>query len=139
MVSFVGKVDKMKIDQNEAWCSQVLNKFLIKCYQKLNSFHFQEPYACTHSYVLGFRYENPGKVSVHTEYLLYDFISTLGNVGGTLGLFVGFSFSGLISFLLSLMIKFVETFQGWIVRKENQTKIIDMQEKSTTGKGFWNF
>ena len=33
MVSYVGKVDKMKIDQNEAWCSQVLNKFLIKCYQ----------------------------------------------------------------------------------------------------------
>ena len=103
-----------------------------------NAFLFeQEPYACTHSYVLGFRYENPGKVSIHTEYLLYDFISTLGNVGGTLGLFVGFSFSGLISFLLNAFIKTLETIQDWIVRKENQTKIIDMQEKSKTGKGIW--
>ena len=41
---------------------------------------------------------------LHTEYYLYDFISTLGNVGGTLGLFIGFSFSGTISYILNFII-----------------------------------
>ena len=41
---------------------------------------------------------------MRTEYYLYDFISTLGNVGGTLGLFIGFSFSGTISYILNFII-----------------------------------
>ena len=47
----------------------------------------------------------PGKVVLHTEYYLYDFISTLGNVGGTLGLFIGFSFTGAFSYFLNLITK----------------------------------
>ena len=67
-------------------------------------YYMQEPYNCTHAYHFIYRFKNPGKVIVTTEYLLQDFISTLGNVGGTLGLFIGFSFSGLISFFLNLLV-----------------------------------
>ena len=66
--------------------------------------YMQEPYNCTHAYHFIYRFKNPGKVIVTTEYLLQDFISTLGNVGGTLGLFIGFSFSGLINFFLNLLV-----------------------------------
>ena len=51
-----------------------------------------------------YRFDKPGKGILRTEYHLYDFISTLGNVGGTLGLFIGFSFSGTISYILNFII-----------------------------------
>ena len=64
----------------------------------------QEPYTCSHAFMFNYRFAKPGKVILHTEYYLYDFISTLGNVGGTLGLFIGFSFSGTISYILNFII-----------------------------------
>jgi len=54
---------------------------------------------------------------LNTEYLLYDGISTLGNVGGTLGLFVGFSFTGSISFILN-----------FIISRINQNQIHDQNQ-----------
>ena len=39
-------------------------------------------------------------VIVHKEYLIYDFIGVIGSAGGTLGLFVGFSFSSIIDTLM---------------------------------------
>ena len=71
-----------------------------------------------------FRFENPGKVTVHTEYTLYDYISTIGNVGGTLGLFIGFSFSGLIAFALQSFLKIME----YIEKRSN--KITEQEEIS---------
>ena len=45
---------------------------------------------------------NPAKVIVQEEYLVYDFVTMIGSIGGTLGLCIGFSFSGLFdSFLAS--------------------------------------
>ena len=35
-------------------------------------------------------------IKVYKEYLLYDEAGLIGSVGGTLGLFIGFSFSGVI-------------------------------------------
>ena len=64
----------------------------------------QEPYTCSHAFMFNYRFAKPGKVILRTEYYLYDFISTLGNVGGTLGLFIGFSFSGTISYVLNFVI-----------------------------------
>ena len=63
----------------------------------------QEPYTCSHAFMFNYRFAKPGKVILRTEYYLYDFISTLGNVGGTLGLFIGFSFSGIISYILNFI------------------------------------
>ena len=60
----------------------------------------------------------PRKVNVKTEYLIYDDIAMIGNVGGTLGLFVGFSFTGLISFLLNTIINIISTIRKWTMKEK---------------------
>ena len=40
------------------------------------------------------------EMQVQSEYLIYDFNGLLGFIGGTLGLFIGFSFYGFISTIL---------------------------------------
>ena len=37
-----------------------------------------------------------GYVEVHQEYLLYEIDDVIGSIGGTLGLFIGFSFLGIL-------------------------------------------
>ena len=74
-----------------------------------------------------FEFENPGKVTLHTEYILYDLISMVGNVGGTLGLFIGFSFSGLIAFALKSFLKMTE----YIEKRSNK---IAEQGETSSGK-----
>ena len=37
---------------------------------------------------------------IHEEYLLYDETGVIGSLGGTLGLFIGFSFRDIIIYLL---------------------------------------
>ena len=44
------------------------------------------------SLIVDLRYARPYTVSVSREYLIYDFIGMVGSVGGTLGMFIGFSF-----------------------------------------------
>ena len=52
-----------------------------------------------------YHFGNPAKMIVHEEYLVYDFVTMIGSIGGTLGLCIGFSFSGLFdSFLASFKI-----------------------------------
>ena len=41
--------------------------------------------------------------TVYEEYLIYDVISAIGSVGGTLGMCIGFSFTGLISYIIHLI------------------------------------
>ena len=65
---------------------------------------FQKPYSCTHAYEISLKFNKPGRVTIYTEYYLYNFISTLGNIGGTLGLFIGFSFSGLVTYILNQIV-----------------------------------
>ena len=43
----------------------------------------------------------PKKVTVYQEYIVYDAIGIIGSVGGTFGLFIGFSFTGMISGIIS--------------------------------------
>ena len=48
----------------------------------------------------GFSYELSNlehKCKVYEEYLIYDTMGMIGSVGGTLGVFIGFSMTGLIS------------------------------------------
>ena len=45
----------------------------------------------------------PKTVVVHQEYLIYDTIGLIGSVGGTLGMFIGFSFSGTISQIITYL------------------------------------
>ena len=47
-------------------------------------------------------FSNPPYSRVFHEYVIMPEISLIGNVGGTLGMFIGFSFSGLMAFMISL-------------------------------------
>ena len=49
---------------------------------------------------------------MYQEYVVYDAIGIIGSVGGTLGLFIGFSFSGLISGLIEFCSKYVKSGSG---------------------------
>ena len=40
---------------------------------------------------------------VYEEYLIYDVISMIGSVGGTLGMCIGFSFTGVLSILMKMI------------------------------------
>ena len=49
----------------------------------------------------------------------------LGNVGGSLGLFVGFSFSGAIGYLLNIILKIYQKWDSLFHQKvENETQNI---------------
>ena len=75
-------------------------------------------------------FENLGKVIVHFEYLLWDFRSTLGNVGGTLGLFIGISFSGINSCILNIFVSTCQYFENMLGNKINLGNI-DMPEDNS--------
>ena len=62
-----------------------------------------------HEIYLAYNMAPPKTVTVHEEYLIYDTIGLIGSVGGTLGMFIGFSFSNAIG-----------TFMKNIVRLKNK-------------------
>ena len=47
---------------------------------------------------------------VEQEYLIHDFVSMLGSIGGTLGMFIGFSFLGIFLSSMGWLQKLVEYF-----------------------------
>ena len=59
----------------------------------------------------GYRLSNP-KMKVEEEYYLHDFVGMLGSIGGTLGLFIGFSFLGGIFSLIHHIQAFIERLDG---------------------------
>ena len=48
-------------------------------------------------------YFSTNEINVQEEYLLYDIVDVVGIVGGNLGLFIGFSFSGFITKIFSMV------------------------------------
>ena len=50
-------------------------------------------------FILYIRFAPPLTTKVYKEYLIYDIFGMIGSVGGTLGIFIGFSFSGMLSFI----------------------------------------
>ena len=53
--------------------------------------------------IFAIHFMSPARVLVKEEYLVYDFVAMISTIGGTMGLFIGFSFNGLTSGTLSLM------------------------------------
>ena len=53
---------------------------------------------------LEFKFAN---INVYREYLIFDTIGMIGSVGGTLGLFIGFSFSNILTILIGYLQKFL--------------------------------
>ena len=52
--------------------------------------------------VLGYWFNYNDEVEVLEEYLIYEITNVIGSVGGTLGLFIGFSFLDLSTKLISI-------------------------------------
>ena len=44
----------------------------------------------------GIQFVNPPRVSVKEEYIIYDSVAMISAIGGTMGLCIGFSFSGIV-------------------------------------------
>ena len=53
-----------------------------------------------------YHFSQSTNVIVSEEYLVYDFIGVVASIGGTLGLFIGFSFTNLATCLLSFIKKY---------------------------------
>ena len=51
-------------------------------------------------------------VIVSEEYLIYDSVGMIGSVGGSLGLFLGFSFLGLLSDLIDFVQRKLDQVQN---------------------------
>ena len=49
---------------------------------------------------------------LYDEYLIYDEINTIASVGGTLGMCIGFSFTGLISCMITFLKNTIFIFKG---------------------------
>ena len=52
-----------------------------------------------------YRFAPPMMTKAHQEYLIFDIVGMIGSVGGTLGLCIGFSFSGITTAILTLIQK----------------------------------
>ena len=52
----------------------------------------------TNTLLLHLRYSRPHTVTLSEEYLIYDSIGMVGSVGGTLGMFIGFSFYDVVKY-----------------------------------------
>ena len=51
---------------------------------------------------ISYQFDSPQSVTVHEEYFIYNSISMIASVGGTLGMCIGFSFTNTVSCLISL-------------------------------------
>ena len=54
------------------------------------------------SFTLNLRFAPPLTSTVYQEYIVYDIFGMIGTVGGTLGIFIGFSCSSLLTFITDL-------------------------------------
>ena len=63
-------------------------------------------------------------MTIQKEYLIHDFIGMLGSIGGTLGMFIGFSFLGFISSLMEYLQKFIH----YLSFKKNKNSVIQIKE-----------
>ena len=61
--------------------------------------------------LLEYKFSSPAFMKVHQEYLVFDTLGMLSAVGGTLGLFIGFSISKILSFILAEIQMLTTKFQ----------------------------
>ena len=62
------------------------------------------------------------KVEIHEEYVLMDVTGVVGGIGGTLGLFIGFSFRDIIAWILQGVKTFIQNRQNPLKSRMKSTK-----------------
>ena len=50
--------------------------------------------------IISYKYETPEQMEVREEYIVVPAFKMVGDIGGTIGIFIGFAFSPLVSQLL---------------------------------------
>ena len=55
-----------------------------------------------------YKFLPPQLKTVYKEYLIFDMVGVIGSVGGTLGMCIGFSFSGIISTISNLILNTIK-------------------------------
>ena len=76
-----------------------------------------------HKIIVAYKFIN-SKIKVEEEYLIHDFVGMLGSIGGTLGLFVGFSFLGGMFHMFDFMQEILKKFTTKTIKIENESKEI---------------
>ena len=84
---------------------------IVRYYGKVD---FWQPWnSSDSSFSIDFKYAPPTKEKVYQEYLIYNFFDIFGSVGGTLGIFIGFSlnsaFNCIINRLKNVRLDWVKT------------------------------
>ena len=52
-------------------------------------------------FAIAYQFAYPESMKVYEEYLIYDAIGMIGSIGGTLGMFIGFSLSNLLTIVIN--------------------------------------
>ena len=84
---------------------------------------------------------SPNLKTLYVEYLIYDAITMIGSVGGTLGMCIGFSFTGMISFLINLFQNIIVHVRAKLVNqnpsksKSQNESMIKTKEREIFKKG----
>ena len=79
------------------------------------------PYYPNATFGFGYVSLYPNTVTIHEEYLIHDMEHMLGSIGGTLGLFIGFSFTTMISCFIKLLEKVIPIIKSLISRTRQVT------------------
>jgi hypothetical protein len=69
---------------------------------KLDTFDNFDSYPDDSTFTLNVRFAPPVNVTVFEEYLIYDVFDLIGSVGGTLGIFIGFSCTCILSIITDM-------------------------------------
>ena len=78
-------------------------------------------YADHNEIIIRMSFTYPPRATVKEEYLIFDLVSVISAIGGTMGLCIGFSFRELSHFLLDQMVSGFTSVRIWICRKKDDT------------------
>ena len=90
-----GMILKNNLCQSACSMTQYDSKIIREEFTTFNNDFFQ----------LIYDFGNPLYMKVFEEYVIMDEMNLVGNVGGTMGMFIGFSFSGVIGLIISCFMK----------------------------------
>ena len=78
--------------------------YLVKCGYYFGGGYYSSAATITDNTVVEIQYSTMN-TEIHEEYYLQDVYNFIGTVGGSLGLFIGFSYTGFVSNVLDYFIK----------------------------------
>ena len=98
--------------EQSGFMNKELLEILDKCSKACTTFEYSgtivthpEVFNNSRSTGLGFWFNGENEMAVSEEYLIYEITGVIGSIGGTLGLFIGFSFLDISTKLINIFKK----------------------------------